>query len=203
MADQTKFERQNGRYKADITAGSLKLLESKRIADLLLQGVDAQGWNEAIVTQNILQIKSPATAKRMASMIRARLAGMGPELWKLVRDGNGSVVAQAVFAAAVKHSPLLGDFVGGVVKEHYRTFEKALSHRAFDNYLDACRSRDQDMPEWNEATRLRLRSSIFQMLAQAGYIENTSSLKLMSVHLSERLLSYLKENHEEYVLKSM
>ena len=42
------------RYKADITAGALKLPESRLIADLLLRQVDAEGWKDAIVTKNVL-----------------------------------------------------------------------------------------------------------------------------------------------------
>ncbi len=36
------------RYQADITAGSLKVPESRVIADLLLRGVDGAGWRTAI-----------------------------------------------------------------------------------------------------------------------------------------------------------
>ena len=36
---------------------------------------------------------------------------MGPDVWILVRDGHGWVATHAVFSAAVKHSPLLGDFL--------------------------------------------------------------------------------------------
>ena len=36
-------------YSADITAGSLKVQESRIVADLLLRGVDATGWKAAIV----------------------------------------------------------------------------------------------------------------------------------------------------------
>ena len=35
------------RYKADITAGALKLPESRIVADLLLPGPDAEGWKDA------------------------------------------------------------------------------------------------------------------------------------------------------------
>ncbi len=47
------------RYKADITAGALKLPESRLIADLLLRQVDAEGWKDAIVTKNVLQARNP------------------------------------------------------------------------------------------------------------------------------------------------
>ena len=188
-------------YKADITAGALKLPENRIIADLLLREVDAAGWKDAIVKRNVLQARSPATAIRLVKLIRGRLETMGPDLWKLVRDGKGGVATHAAFAAAVKHSPLLGDFLELVVGEQYRLFSPALSYKLWTDYLDGCRERDPDMPLWNEATRRRLRSSVFQMLAQVGYIENTRSLKLQAVHIAEQVLRYLKANHEDYVLR--
>ena len=189
------------RYKADITAGALKLPECRLIADLLLRRVDAEGWKDAIVTKNILQARNPATARRLTKLIRGRLETMGPELWKLVRDGKGTVAAHAAFAAAVKRSPLLGDFLEIVVGEQYRLFGKTLSNKLFADYLEGCRGRDPEMPQWNESTHRRLRSSVFQMLAQAGYIENTRSLKLQTVHVAGQVLRYLKANKEAYVLR--
>ena len=175
--------------------------ESRQIADLLLRRVDAEGWKDAIAKQNVLQARSPATARRLTRLIRGRLETMGPDLWKLVRDGKGSVATHAVFAAAVKHSPLLGDFLRIVVGEQYRLFGATLSNKLFDDYLEGCRERDPEMPQWNETTRKRLRSSIFQMLAQAGYIENTRNLKLQTVHIADQVLRYLKANQEDYVLR--
>ena len=46
-------------YSADITAGSLKVQESRIVADLLLRGVDATGWKAAIVRENVLQARNP------------------------------------------------------------------------------------------------------------------------------------------------
>jgi hypothetical protein len=77
------------RYKADITAGALKLHESRVIADLLLRQVDAASWKHAIVTKNVLQARNPGTARRLTKLIRARLETMGPDLWALVRDACG------------------------------------------------------------------------------------------------------------------
>jgi hypothetical protein len=188
-------------YKADITAGALKVPESRIIADLLLRGVDAEGWKTSSLRQNVLQARNPATASRLTKLIRGRLEAMGPDLWKLVRDGKGIVATHAVFAAAVKHSQLLGDFLQLVVGEQYRLFGQSLSYKLWDDYLEGCRERDPDMPQWNETTRRRLRSSVFQTLAQAGYIENTRSLNLQTVHIAEQVLRYLKAHHEDYVLR--
>jgi Putative inner membrane protein (DUF1819) len=151
--DEMPNQKTGPRYRADITAGSLKVTESRRIADLLLHEVDADGWTDAIVKRNILQARTPATARRLARLIRSRLESMGPDLWKLVRDGKGSVATHAVFAAAVKQSPLLGDFLGMVVADQYRRFGKTISNKMFADYLDGCRERDPLMPAWTEETQ--------------------------------------------------
>jgi len=189
------------RYKADITAGSLKITESRIIADLLLQDVNKEAWDKAVLLKNVLQTRSPETARRLARLIRKRLQTMEADLWKLIRDGSGEVATHAVLAAAVKHSPLLGDFLDLVVSEQYRIFETTLAIRLWDEYLDDCRGRDPHVPTWNESTRKRLRSSVFQILAQAGYIENTRSRKLQTVHIATQVLQYLEHHKEHYTLR--
>jgi hypothetical protein len=189
------------RYKADITAGSLKVPESRIIADLLLRGIDDRDWKRALLMDNPLQSRSPATTIRLARLIRKRLELMKPELWRLVRDGTATDATHAVLAAAVKHSFLLGDFLDLVVQEQYRVFSKALSNKHWEEYLDDCRGRDPDMPVWNESTRKRLRSSVFQILAQAGYIENTRSKRLQTVHIASQVIRYLEKYNEHYVLR--
>ena len=189
------------RYKADITAGSLKVSESRIIADLLLRGIGQREWTEAILDKNVLQARSPETAKRFARLIRGRLETMGADLWKLVRDGTGEVATHAILGAAIKHSPLLGDFLDLIVREHYRLFSATLSNRCWEDHLDDCRGRDPDMPIWNESTRKRLRSSVFQILAQGGYIENTRSKRLQTVHITSQVLHYLERHNEHYTLR--
>ena len=46
-----------------------------------------------------------------------------------------------------------------------------------------------------------LRSSVFQILAQAGYVGNTRTLRLHSVHIASQMLDYLTDRHEHYVLR--
>lgn len=191
------------RYRADITAGSLKVPESRIIARLLLDRVDEEQWQHAIQTENLLQARNAATATRLGRLIRQRLTTMDSGLWKLVRDGNATVAAHAALAAAVKHSPLIGDFLDLVVREQYRLFAPKLSKIMWDDYLAGCRGRDPDMSEWSDLTRRRLRSSVFQTLTQAGFLENTKSLKLQPVHIAPQVIRYLQNHSEEYVLRCL
>ena len=115
------------RYRSTMAASSLKVPASRTIADLLLQGVNAHDWRIELVEKNVLQIQSPETAVRLGQLLRARLELMQPALWEMVRDGSVPLATHACLAAAVKHSPLLGDFLDIAVREQYRLFRPALS----------------------------------------------------------------------------
>lgn len=189
------------RYRADITAGSLKVAESRVIADLLLKKADDETWKAALGEDNLLQTRTPATAYRLARLIRNRLETMTPDLWKLVKDGNLTVATHACLAAAVKHSDLLADFLELVVKEQYRIFAERITYQMWDDFVADCQSRESELPEWSETTINRLRSSVFQILQQAGYIDSTRSLRLQTVHIANEVVRYLESYNEDSVLR--
>lgn len=188
-------------YSASITAGALKVPESRVIADLLIQKVTPPEWQNAIYRDNVLQARSEKTAKRFSVLIRGRLNSVDSALWKLIRDGSAVEATHACLAATVKTSRLLGDFLDLVVREQYRTFKEKLSLTLFADYLEECHSRDPEMPPWSDSTTMRLRSSIYSILAEVGYIDNTKNRKLQSVHIVKPVLSYLQERGEQYVLR--
>lgn len=188
------------RYRADITAGSLKIPESRVVADLLIQGIDDAQWKQAILIDNLLQTRTPATAKRLAHLIRGRLELMTAPLWELVRDGNLLTSTHACLAAAVKHSSLLADYIEQVVKEHHKMFKPALKKEDWEDFVYQCYNRDPEMPKWNESTTRRLRSSVFQILEQAGYIEDTKTLKLQQVHIASDVLRCLYNADEHQLI---
>ena len=191
----------SGRYKADIAGGSLKLLESRVIAGLLLDGVSDQDWKQAIEVDNVLQKRSPGTAKRQASLIRVRLETMQSDLWELVRDGSKLVATHAVFAAAIKHSTLLGDFLDLVVRERFRMFHQDLPRKLWLEFIERCHDRDPQMPEWQESTTLKLGDSVYRILAEAGYLLDNKRYILQPVRISGEVMAYLREHDEGYVFR--
>ena len=188
-------------YSASITAGSLKIGESRVLASLLLSGINSAKWQSAITDENVLQTRNPKTAVRVARLIRQRLELMTPEHWRLVVDGDVTVTTHALFAAAIKHSHLLGDFLDLVVREQLRVFSVELQKSLFDEYLRDCRGRDPEMPEWNESTCRKLQTTVYHILVQMGFLSDTQKFKLQPVHIAEPVLDYLQRHNESYVLR--
>ena len=190
-------------YNGEISAGSLLVSESRLIAHLLLANINANDWDRAIRIDNILQKRNPASAKRQARLIRKRLDLMPSELLRIIVDGGLEASVQAVLAAAIKHSHLLGDFMDTVVRSHWRTFQQHISNKDWSDFMDACAQIDPHVDIWTNATRSKLRQVVFRILAEAGYVENTRSLRLLPVRIVPEIRHCLEKHREVYVLRCM
>lgn len=190
-------------YNAEITAGSLLLRESCEIVRLLRQGVDSSEWRRAIVVENVLQKTSPASAIRMARLLKNRLAPMPSELWEMIAEGTTEVSIQSLMAAAIKHSRLLGDFMLQVLRRQYREFNKRLLPREWDAFLVDCEHVDPAVKSWSVTTRNKAGQVVFRILAEVGYLENTRSLVLHAVSITPEVSKFLHSRNEDYVLRCM
>ena len=203
IGGRTGAEAEEMIYKATITSSTLRVRESRIVAELLLEGVDDAEWHDAVIQRNVLQTGSAETARRVGGLLRARMMGLGERLWAMVRDGNHELATQAVFAGAVKNSRLLGDFMDLTIREQRALFARKLEPRMWHEYIEGCRGRDPDMPHWSDATIAKLKSTVFSMLAEAGYLQDTRSLILQNVFVHGRLATYLSDADESYVLRCM
>ena len=163
---KTNLEKK-GIYNADIVAGSLLVPESRKIANLLLSEPSKEEWNDAIVIQNILQKRTPSTAKREAKLIRNRLSLVKPELLEMISNGGSDLATQAVLACSIKHSKLVGDFMYEVVRYHWITFELYISDKDWREFWDSCSQIDPEILKWSEKTYNKLRQVIFRILFES------------------------------------
>ncbi|MBT9100248.1 DUF1819 family protein [Methylovulum psychrotolerans] len=181
----------NAYYNAEISAGSLMPLESRRIAAFLLGRPDDKAWKQALVDDNLLQKKAPATALRQAGLIRKRLKTLDDTGWDMIAHREKEVSIQLLLVAAAKHSQLLADYIRDVYIGHQRRLDLALSPLDWDGFLSECRHRDPSVAHWSAATQAKLFQVIRRILAEANYLENSGSMKLTPQSLHPDVRHYL------------
>ncbi len=187
-------------YNAEISAGSLMPLESKRIAVLLLSEPDEAAWLQSIEIDNILQKKTPATARRQATLIRKRLMTLDAPGWNLITERESEVSNQLLLAAAVKHSQLLGDFMRNVYASHQRRLESAIVTADWEDFLIECSHHDPAVANWSDSTKAKLFQVIVRILVEVKYLESAKTMKLSPRSLHPDVRRYLLDRHETYVL---
>lgn len=179
-----------GRYNAEISAGSLLLPESRRIARLLLTRPTPAQWAIALKRDNLLQ-KSTATAQRQARLIRNRLETLDDDGLQLIAEGEAEVSAQLLLGAAIRHSHLLGDFLRDVYGADLKRLEHHLSRRRWDEYLTECAHRDPAVAGWAVSTRAKLFQVIVRILVEAKYLDSVRGLALTPPMLHPLTRRYL------------
>lgn len=194
---------QNTIYNGDTAAGALLVEESRKIAHLLLHDVNSEQWHKAIIIDNILQKRSPSSAQRQVNLIKKRLIMMDRELWELIYYGSSEITSQALLAASIKYSRLVGDFMDTVLREHWQTFTKTICDNDWIKFLEVCAQVDPKVETWKESTRKKLKQVVFRMLAEAKYIDNTTNCNLIPVSITPEIEQYLLKRNESYVLKCM
>ena len=191
-------------YNAEISAGSLMLPESRRVARLLLTHPSKEQWFEALKIDNILQKKSPATARRQARLIRNRLDTLEDEAWSLIADGTQELATQLLFAAAIKHSRVLADFLRDVYVGHLRRLEQNISPaKDWEAFLSECVQRDPEVGNFSDSTKAKMLQVVLRILAEARFVDSTKTLRLTPPHLHPDVVRYLKRHDEITVLSTM
>lgn len=187
-------------FNAEISAGSLMPLESKRVAALLLSYPAEAAWIHAIEVENILQKNTPATARRQATLLRKRLLNLDAQAWTMIAERESEVVTQLLLAGAIKHSQLLGDFVRNVYAAHQRRMDPAIAALDWQDFLAECAHQDPAVAGWSDSTKTKLFQVIIRILVEAKYLESARTMKLSPRSLHPTVRRYLLERNEAYVL---
>ena len=184
-------------YNAEISAGAIMLVETKRLAKLLLEQPTQEEWNHALVEENILQKKTPSTAKRQAALIKKRLDTLTPVGLELITDGDNEVTSQMIFASCILHSELLKDYLQHEYAGHLRRLDTHLNSNSWDAFWVECAKRDPSILAWSDLTKNKLFQVILRILAQVKYIESNKSKRITPPILHPQVVRYLKQNNPE------
>ena len=107
----------DSKYNAELSAGSLLIPESRKVAELILQGADEGAWQRFIKVDNELQKRSPASARRQTRLLRNRLECISTNLLRIIVSGSNEAVMRVRFvvplAQAISTQDVRGDTSAG------------------------------------------------------------------------------------------
>jgi alkylated DNA nucleotide flippase Atl1 len=188
-------------YDSDLIGGSLLVREARVIADLLLSKADDAEWKRVIHTENRLQKRSPATAKRQASALRKRLERLDEPFWRALRDGDDELATQVAFVAALERNLLLVEFVETVLKDAFILRAEKLAQYQWMDFLEDRAHRDPTIADWTETSKKKMGQVAFRILAEVGLLQSTRSLRLQNI-LVRPEVNVLLEDSRRYRLKA-
>lgn len=186
-------------YDSDLIGGSLQVRECRVIADLLLSEATPEQWHEAIQQQNLLQKRSPASAKRVAQALRKRLERLDQPFWQAIRDGDDELATQVAFCAALERNLLLVEFIETVLRDAYLTRAEVLDPWRWGDFLDERSHRDTAIGTWTESSRKKMGQVAYRMLAEVGFLKNTRSMQLQTLLIRPEVRALLDDSYRQRI----
>lgn len=186
-------------YDSDLIGGSLQVRESRIIAELLLQNATPEQWQEAIQQQNLLQKRSPASAKRIAHALRKRLERLDTRFWWAIRDGDDELATQVAFCSALERNLLLVEFIETVLKDAFVTRAETLESYHWNEFLEDRSHRDPAIQTWAESSRKKMGQVVYRMLAEVGLLQSTRSMKLHHLLVRPEIKALLEDSHRQRI----
>ncbi len=183
-------------YDGDMVGGSLMVRESRMIADLLLANATSEQWDQAIRVDNILQKRSPASAKRNAQAIRKRLVLLSAPFWRALRDGDDELATQVSLCAVLARNLMLIEFMETTLQDAYRSKSEQLAAYLWTEFLADCAHRDPSIYDWSQSTQKKTGQVAYRIFAEAGYLNNTRECRLQTVLIRPEIKMMLEEHGE-------
>ncbi|MDL5028150.1 MULTISPECIES: DUF1819 family protein [Vibrio] len=191
------------KYLGDLIGGSLMITEAQLIAELLLSDPSKEQWDDAIVDQNILQKRSPASAKRNAATIKKRIANLGNKFLSTLVNANHEEAAQLMMAATLINSPLLADFMRTVVMDAKRMYRENIDMKDWEYFWeDKCRIYP-DFADMSESSTYKIAQVAFKVMTDGGFLESTKTKVLTNIYITPDVRQLLVDMDRDDIIQAM
>jgi hypothetical protein len=191
------------KYLGDLIGGSLMIKESQLIANLLLTKPTKDDWDDAIVEQNVLQKRSPASAKRNAATIQKRIALLGDDFLTMLAHSNHEEASQLMMAATLINSPLLADFMRTVVMEAKRIYRESLNAKDWQCFWEDRTRIYPEFAELSQTSTYKIAQVAFKVMTDGGFLESTRTKELTNVYVTPDVRNLLISMDKEAIIQAM
>ena len=185
----TSRSQSHDRYALSFTSGALLAREAVIATPLFLETQDWGSVRDRLCSDNMLQTRTASSSVRLAREVAQRLATLSlPEL-ELLRDASPTERGHLMWVAACRRYALVGDFAEEVVRERFLLFTPSLGYGDFDSFVREKTLWHPELAEVKDSTLLKLRSTVFRMLFEAGLVVGG---EIVHAALSERIRDVLE-----------
>lgn len=159
------------KYSASIISTSFWFLESKKVAELILEGYSKDEILNTALEDNIFQVETERRIRDITNTAYRRLKSFPEEVLEyFVRvDVNSAKVF--VLISILKSDRLFFDFMYEVFREHIILGDLTLKNKDYEMFFDNKAYQSDIVSEWVDETLSRLKRSYNTMLSEAGVLD--------------------------------
>ncbi len=165
-----------------LTREQFLLREIRIVATLRLQGLADAEIIQRVLDENLFQYPSKTNLRRIANVCLARLNALNAgtpvvatRLTVVLADGMPAPASQANLYAMMLVYPLVRSFMTDCVGERMARGNFHLTRTDLNAFFTALQLQDEAAAAWTESTTKRIKSTLWNLLVQAGYLPKRTS----------------------------
>jgi hypothetical protein len=179
------------KYSAGLASTSFWFIESKKIAEFILEGYSKKEIMEIALEENIFQVDTKSRIKKIVNGVYRRLNHFPEDILEsFIRvDVNSAKVL--VLISILNNDKLFFEFMHEVFKEHILLGDMILKNRDFDIFFDNKSYQSDIVENWGDDTVSRLKRGYRNMLSEAGVLDTSQKDKTITVPFIDLKLQQL------------
>lgn len=183
-------------YSMAFTAGSTLLHESVAIS--LVYRKQHNDWKAVkiiVFQENILASVKQSSSIRVFREVQQRLALLTENQLDLLIKGNGMEQKCMVWLAICKRYAFIADFARELLNEKVQMFETIISQKDYHTFYHKKASWHEELDALKESTQQKVRTVIFRMLHEIGYL--TAANQINTILLPDSVKEVVAEDNPE------
>jgi len=183
----------NWRYSTTIKSRPLLYTETKKLADLVLQGYNELELKEQVVSLNIFQVKSESRKRELASTILSRLKILNEYLIQCLIESDVETSKILVLYTIVRTDRLFYEFMDEILSEKLFLKDPVITDTDFNSFFESKRQQSNKVAGWKEYTFYKLKQVYIRILFEAGLLLNQKGeRKVFMPIINPDIIDYIK-----------
>ena len=167
----------SGRLSLSYTAAGIRRADTVALARAFADCGDWGVVRRRSIQDDLLMIRQESSCKRVTSELLKRLRTLLPAELAALADPPSADFANAVcWLAICRTYAFVRGFVTGVVGLRWQEGVRTLSAGAYEAYVDDEAELHPELVALSEQTKARLRSQLFTMLREMGFLDRADEL---------------------------
>ena len=181
------------KYSAGLASTSFWFIESKKIAELILEGYSKKEIMEMAIGENIFQVETKNRIKEIVNSVYRRLSSFPEDILECFIRVDVNSAKIFVLISILNDDKLFFEFMHEVFREHILLGDMTLKNRDFDIFFDNKSYQSEIVDNWTDKTVARLKRGYRNMLSEAGILDTSKKEKVIVVPFIDLKLQQLLE----------
>jgi len=188
-------------YKTAIIRLSFLFLETRKVANLVLQGLTDDEIRKKAVDENIFQVNTEKRRKEIVRTILKRIKVLDNFLMEKLAYGDIGTSKLINLYTIMKTDRLFFEFMNEVFKDKLILKEETIEDKDFNLFFDRKKEQSEKFASWDDYTFYKIKQVITRILHEAGLIRNKKERKIIKPFLDQAIIEHLRHKGEEIILK--